>query len=267
MTTTNDHHSPPRVRLLGEYDHGDFDDAIKLLRGTAQIVDSPEVTAELYIVAQSRPDALSATLIQLLRRDAPLTRIVALLGTWCEGETRTGRPWPEVERIYWYEFPSWWRRQLAIRLDCGIHASLIEPPKSETRNRAQGLVALRTWVPDTAAVLSEVLQAAGYATAWRQPGRPAAVVRGAIAGIWDGSQLSDAEADDLASFCRLLARDRAPVVALLDFPRRDRCEVARKIGAATILGKPWLNVELLAAIEEVSGDLRSSDASPSTQAA
>jgi hypothetical protein len=267
MTTTNDHNSPPRVRLLGEFDHPDFDDAITLLRGTAEIVDSPDVAPELLIVAQSRPDALLATIIQSLRRDAPLTRIVALLGTWCEGETRTGRPWTEIERIYWYEFPAWWRRQLARPRDCGMHASIIEHPKSEIRNRAQGLVALSTRVPDTAAVLSEVLWAAGYATLWRQPGRPAAVVRGAAAGIWDGHQLSDTEADDLASFCRLLARDRAPVVALLDFPRRDRCEEARRVGAAAILGKPWLTIELLAAIAEVSGDLRRGDASPRTQAA
>ena len=51
-------------------------------------------------------------------------------------------------------------------------------------------------------------------------------------------------------FVRDLARSNAPVVALLDFPRRDRCEVARRAGAAAVLGKPWLNADLIATIRK-----------------
>ena len=68
------------------------------------------------------------------------------------------------------------------------------------------------------------------------------------AGIWDGGQLDDRELENLAAYCRRLRREDAPVAALLDFPRRDRCELAREAGAASVLGKPYLNEELLDSI-------------------
>jgi AmiR/NasT family two-component response regulator len=61
--------------------------------------------------------------------------------------------------------------------------------------------------------------------------------------------LNEREADDLSGFCRALARDSAPIVALLDYPRRDSYDCALQCGAATVLGKPWHNDELIASIE------------------
>ena len=259
MSGINQTIAAPRVRLVGQFDHPDFADAVKLLRDGAEIVTAPDAQPELIVVAQSRPGVISEDNIQLLRRDAPLSGVVALLGTWCEGETRTGRPWPGVDRLYWYEFPPWWHRQLAHRAagrcpDWAQPANF--PPESPvTRNpgptHINGLVILCTPVRETAAALADVLRHSGYATVWRRPGRPGPVVRGATVGIWDGGQLSDHEEISLAAFCRDMARDRAPVIALLDFPRRDRAQRARQLGAAAILGKPWLNVDLIATIEDL----------------
>jgi AmiR/NasT family two-component response regulator len=61
--------------------------------------------------------------------------------------------------------------------------------------------------------------------------------------------LDEREAEDLLRFCRALARDSAPVVALLDYPRRSSYDHALQCGAATVLGKPWRTEELIAAIE------------------
>ena len=33
-------------------------------------------------------------------RGAPLARLCVVAGSWCEGETRSGRPWPGVWRVY-----------------------------------------------------------------------------------------------------------------------------------------------------------------------
>jgi AmiR/NasT family two-component response regulator len=77
------------------------------------------------------------------------------------------------------------------------------------------------------------------------------LVRGVAAGIWDGSQLDVREAHDLAKFCGRLARESAPVIALLDFPRRDRCEIARQAGAVVVLGKPWNNADLMTSLDVV----------------
>jgi AmiR/NasT family two-component response regulator len=49
-----------------------------------------------------------------------------------------------------------------------------------------------------------------------------------------------------------LARDATPVIVLLDFPRQDRVKQARIAGAVTVLGKPWLNADLLATLGTVT---------------
>jgi hypothetical protein len=278
MTVTNQCASPPRVRLVGQFDHPDFEDAARLLRAGAQIVTSPNDPPELIVVAQTRPGVISDRTIQALRRDAPLAGLVALLGTWCEGETRTGRPWPGVERLYWYEFPAWWRQQHALRAagrcpdwahwgDCGLRIADCGLTGSAIRNQTRGLIVLSATVGDTAAALADALTPAGYATLWQPPGRPAPVVRGAVAAIWDGGQLSEREEYGLATFCKESTRDAAPVIALLDFPRRDRCNRARELGAATILGKPWLNLDLLATIEELTTHRARNDTRNFTRAA
>jgi hypothetical protein len=270
---------PPIVHVFGDVDHPDFRDACALIRSQSQFANDG-AAAELIVIAQSRPSAIGEQVIQRLRRVAPLAGIVGLLGSWCEGETRTGRPWPGVPRLYWYEFPTWWMRQLALRADgrcpdwarpwdcgfrnsdCGFRNSEIQhfassppltpdtghhPPDGHlTPFSLRGLIVLRTHHRDTADALSDVFRRAGFATVWQRPGLGAGIVRGATAGIWDGGQLDEREAEDLAFFCRTLLSDAAPVIALLDFPRRDRADRALELGASTVLGKPWRNEALIA---------------------
>jgi hypothetical protein len=253
---------PPIIQLVGEVDHPDFRDAIDLLRSESRLLASVEARPELIVVAQSRPDAICIEEVSQLRRASPLAGIVALLSSWCEGETRTGRPWPGVARIYWYEFPAWWHRQLRLRAanrcpDWARPASQsprqIEPGRPRSRS---GLIVLRTPQRDNADALADALNQAGHSTAWQRYDRARAQTRGALAGIWDGSQLSDAETTDLAAFCTHMSRDCAPVVVLLDFPRRDRVDRAYEAGATAVLGKPYLNSDLIMTLEAVAATSR-----------
>jgi hypothetical protein len=181
--------------------------------------------------------------------------VAALLGSWCEGETRTGRPLPGIHRLYWYEFPAWWRRQLQLR--AANHCPDWARPATQLTRQCvpghprsrSGLIVLRTLRRDNADALADALGDAGHSTAWHQHGRVRPHTRGALAGIWDGGQLNDAEVADLELFCTQMSRDGAPVVVLLDFPRRDRVDRAYAAGAAAVLGKPYLNSDLLQVIE------------------
>jgi hypothetical protein len=256
----------PAVQLVGDVMHPDFRDVIVLLRDEAQLVAAGEVSPELIVVAQSRPGSFPRNKVAELRRSSPLAGIVALAGSWCEGETRTGKPWPGIERLYWYEFPAWWQRQAALRAE-GLCPDWARPGESRLRisdclqraplscglqiaaKQSRGLIAIRAGYGETADALADALRRAGYATVWQPPGRSVATIRGAVAGIWEGGQLNDRESDDLSSFCRRMASDSAPVIALLDFPRRDRVVHALRIGAAAVLSKPWLNVDLIATLQ------------------
>jgi hypothetical protein len=264
----------PAVWLIGDANHPEFGDAVELLHATADVrrfVDAAQAVSaridlnqnsELIVFAASRPGQLRERDVELLRRWLPLAGMVALLGSWCEGETRTGRPVPGVLRSYWYDFPNWWRRQQALRAAGGC-PDWARPATVDTHElgsrvatcggkSSAGLIVLQTTCWETADVLADVLQRAGYATVWIPPGGRAPTLRGAVAGIWEGRQLDAPEIGRLDEFCRRLAKDAAPVIALADFPRRDRCGAAQRAGAAAVLGKPWLNVDLLLTLERLT---------------
>jgi hypothetical protein len=265
--------APPTVWLVGDTDYVDFRDAIELLRTTANVI-SFSVTAhavgalnglerhpDLILFAASRPGMIRAREVENLRRRAPLSGMASLLGSWCEGETRTGRPVAGLLRSYWYDFPNWWRRQLALRAagSCPDWArpatadmqELVANNLPQVGKLTRGLIVLATTCWETGDVLADLLGRVGYSTAWSRPGGGSANVRGVAAGIWEGRQLDDPEVRQLSAFCGRLAKDGALVIALVDFPRRDRCEVAYLAGAAAVMAKPWLNADLLSTLERV----------------
>jgi hypothetical protein len=253
--------SRPRVHLIGDAGHRDFVNAVPLLRNSASVDTDGSHSPELIVVAQSRPGEIGQARIEACRRRWPLAGIVAMLGSWCEGEARTGRPWPGVLRLYWYEFPSWWRRQIALWQagrcpDWSRHQmndvafEFIDKRQLAMSHASNGVVVLSTSHYDSADALSDVLTRAGYATVC-QPQCSASMIRGAVAGIWEGGQFNDREAAMLGTFCRRLAPVATPVVALLDFPRRDRVEPALNAGAAAVLGKPWRKADLLDSLQYV----------------
>ena len=67
---------------------------------------------DVIVVAQAFPGQFSLDEIDRIRGLAPLARLLGLLGSWCEGEVRTGLPWPAVIRIplsgSFYQYFHWW---------------------------------------------------------------------------------------------------------------------------------------------------------------
>jgi hypothetical protein len=272
-TKTRDSRRPAQrgplvVQLVGRTDHRDFCDAIALIRADAAVARGgdagPSAPPNLIIVMEDRPGAVSRRQVQSLRRREPLAGILALAGSWCEGEPRTGRPLAGAARLYWYEFPAWWRRQVA-RWSAGLcpewamstggalagAADRMSPLDSATEANAvrrPALIALSTAWWETSEALADMLECAGYAMLWQRPGDPWRPARGLAAGIWEGGQLDEREAASLREFCRRLARAKAPAIALLDFPRRDAVSRALELGASAVLAKPWRNADLLETI-------------------
>jgi hypothetical protein len=161
-----------------------------------------------------------------------------------------------VTRLYWYQFTTWWHLQMKRR-SAGLCPDWARPGNFEFQKSASrslkkaspGVVTLRTFQREMAEALATVLRNSGYSTVWHGTRSADFTVRGMLAGVWDGGQLDDREAEDLSGFCRSLSRETAPVVVLLDYPRRDSFERALRCGAAAVLGKPWRNDEMIAAME------------------
>ncbi len=203
------------------------------------------VVPDVIVIAQSFPGQFSHEAIDGLRRLAPLARVVGLMGSWCEGEMRTGSPWPGVVRTYWHQWTARCTRQLD-RLAAGQSTSWALPPTateeerllaniSERWPRCEGVVVIQSRSQETADWLSAACRSRGLATV-RQRSPATARVEGATAAIYDAANLCDGEYDELHHLAA--AMRPAPVIALLAFPRVEDQQRALWAGAATVLSKP-----------------------------
>ena len=247
------------ILVVGSTDRSEFREARAVLDALGQVaatadaesacsaLEAGRLTADLIVVAQAYPGQFSTEAVDRLRCLAPLARVVGLLGSWCEGETRSGQPWPAAVRIYWHQWPAQAGQEIA-RLRAGTCSAWSLPITASEEERLlllaeepvakrEGLIALST--PDFE--MHDWLQAAcvqrGYATMWVLPHRPVSTEQ-VTAAIFDGNEC---RGEEQASLERLAAAlGPVPIVALLDFPRIDGRDRALAAGAQAVLSKPLL---------------------------
>jgi hypothetical protein len=217
------------------------------------------ISPDLIVVAQSYPGQFSEPRIARLRQLAPVARVLGVMGSWCEGEMRSGAPWPASARVYWHQWPARGRRELA-QFARGRSCAWALPPTATEEERVLadfpapacgrgaggegGLVAIHTSSFETWDWLAAACRSRGYATVWQRDSR-GVCVEGAAWGIFDAAELGPREEVGLQ---QLVARLRpAPVVALISFPRVEDRERALAVGAAAVLSKPL-------AVEDLFGE-------------
>jgi hypothetical protein len=257
----------PTVLLAGPWHHAEFA-AIRseidpleqwpatssLATAIAQLTSEPS-PPDLILLAQLCPGNDDQEDIERLRRLTPLTRIIVVAGTWCEGELRTGGPLTGVIRLYWYELPAWWRANCRayaanecpswsepltelrpgqfIRLDAAVDSAFTPPA---------GVLAIDSIDYSVFEALKAGLATYGWTCIW-QPRRRPQLNRDwpeqPTAALWDGGQLDDAELKSLAALCARLSPHNAPVIVLLDFPRIEHFSMAKAAGAGALMAKPY----------------------------
>lgn len=248
-----------RVALLGDFAGPEFAAARELIAASAQVHDFSEsakllagkdatAASELVVVAQARPRQWDGPWLDALRRTWPLVRVVAILGTWCEGETRTGQPLAADVRVFWYRFGVWWPRQMELLASGraaqwsnhgthGLHGQEQGEVANGDESEKRGLVLIAARDRDSAESIALACQLGGWAAVWVRPPSPLPIVHGATAILYDGGPLGDR---DLAAIDRLRAAyGPLPVVAFADLPTIDRLEAAKDVGVRAILGKPF----------------------------
>lgn len=207
---------------------------------------------------QSRPARISQNLVEQWHRLAPLASLAALVGPWCEGEPRSGRPWPGVPRIYWHQ----WQARLPPALGLSDNRSSPLAPRtlSETdlllrslapgavlRASRAGLAAIVTHRRETYASLADALWIAGLRSVWQQPDLPLQH-RGADLTFFDGWESCQASAAGPGD-----ATSRPPAILLADWPRPADLQRAQSHGIAQVLARPLLVTDLLTTIDLVLG--------------
>jgi hypothetical protein len=252
-----------RVLFIGDDCHSEFVAATRWLAENSllsvatthveaiQAMQHPALPPELVVVAQVRPDQFARADIEAVHRLAPLARLAVLAGSWCEGEIRTGHPWPGVLRLYWHQAAAGLRDLLTDTSPLWTHprtATDVERLLNLPTRRSVGeqkLVAIGTETSIAYQGLAATLVQAGYATLWIAPRRPT-MLHGAAAGIWDESQVR-ASPDPLRAFAHRLGH--APIVALVNFPRLEDYRRLHNEGVSQLIAKPFLNTDLIGVLQ------------------
>ncbi len=260
------------ILMIGDADRPEFREAFAATCELGQVTQFPAVepavaaladgpmAPELIIVAQAYPSQFTHDAIDRLRRLAPLARLVVLLGSWCEGEMRTGDPWPATVRAYWHQWPPRSSRELRrlARGECsawGLPATATEEERimatmEDPIEPRQGLIAIHTTTFAMADWLCDACRLRGHATVWLRPPRPTRV-EGAVAALFDGSDCQGEEISRLEQFAVALAP--TPIIALLDFPRIQTQRRALAAGATAIVSKPTQLADLYWHMDQVLG--------------
>lgn len=204
---------------------------------------------ELIVIAQSRRGGVSQSEVERLRRAAPLAHLVSVLGSWCEGETRTGTPLLGVERVAWQQargwLDDWLNTSVASTRPAPLTATPAELALWESERplcSGQGTLVIRARTFDEYETWADACAAAGYGVVWDSERYPA-WVRNAAAVVWIGAGEPAVDADAMRSLVRRCGD--APLLALLNFPRHDDVDLARACGARQVLSKPLSNHDFL----------------------
>lgn len=146
------------------------------LRKGYSLVEKGDFVPDLVLLLQSYPKEFSAEQLDALRRLTPLASVGVVLGPWCEGEGRSGKPLPGTWRMYWHQWQGRWGRQwerwfqgrrplwgwppTAIEEDDLLAAPMPPPP---SRHAPIGLFSLR---PQSADWLFAALKFWGFDPQW-----------------------------------------------------------------------------------------------------
>lgn len=216
-----------------------------------QLIES-QAPVDAILLCASRPGQFDAHSVEALHRAAPLAHLAMLLGSWCEGEVRSGRVIPGVQRIYWHQWQALLPVALGLegadvtsRLLASRTASegdrleaMLHHPVSETR----GLVAVCTRQAASFNMLADALAAGGFQTAWQLPHLPWQV-RGTDAIVWDGWP-------EGAIWQQREAIEKVPSLVLLDFPRWDDRERAIQMGLDEVVSRPFRLPDFWKAVDQ-----------------
>jgi hypothetical protein len=198
-------------------------------------------------VGQSRAGEHPNAAFERLRDVAPLAPIVSLLGSWCEGQGRTGKPWPGAIRLYAHQFVPRVGPQLAELASSNTMSW--SPPFTATdedrllaaspwpRAGARKRIAVVSKQRESAAALCDALATAGYHAQYIGDHKSLDLA------IWD---CPAGFAESRNDFVELTRRSPGmPWIVLASFPRcGDRAELA-ELGAAAVISKPFLIDDLL----------------------
>ncbi len=75
------------------------------IRAAIESIDAGAPIPDVVVLAQPYPGCVAQHDVEVFRQRFPLVRVACLAGSWCDGESRSGRPLNGVFRIAWHQWP------------------------------------------------------------------------------------------------------------------------------------------------------------------
>jgi hypothetical protein len=278
------------ILFIGEESYPEFAPIAAWLadRNAAMVKTTKEGLARIHtgfaptivVVAQPWPGHVTTKQIESLREAAPLARIVSLLGTWLEGEARTGKPWPAVWRIYWHT----WLPRFAAQLDrlaAGEQTLWALPstagdderilylgmfgPRQQDRITRKKTIAIVSATRDAVESLSDICRQCDWETIWLKSPADELPPKTDLV-LFDCRHLGASEFAKISNLKAQLAKAKSqisnfksqvaqvPILVLVGFPRLADIEYLQSLGVAAIVSKPFLTRDLVWQIEQIMDD-------------
>jgi hypothetical protein len=267
----------PRVLLSGDYWHADFQDLIAQMFVPATLIPLDKLPAteterfSLVLIAQSRSNQFDQTVIDTLVALNPLTPVVMLLGSWCEGERRSDQPVEGVKHVYWHQWEGKFAKFCQQMSQEGVSlwhtpatqsdadriievASRISSPNADSETASSHAVGSVDGVTvgisalddDTFETLHQAVVAVGGKSKWVE--RTSWINLSATVAVI----CVDANSFDstLERRIRWLQNQTSgvPVIVMLNFPRREEIESLKRMSVISVISKPFELSDLKTAI-------------------
>jgi hypothetical protein len=246
--------------LIGEAQCAEFRETAEWLAGRGAEVAANVAAAvdfirngfspAVIVLAQPWPGHVSVKQVEDLRRAAPLARIVGLMGTWLEGERRTGKPWPAATRSYWHQWIArnardWEKEFTGLPPSTADENETVdqEISRSDRENPAYPLFCVvHARHRESAEAFADICGDQRWETFWIR--NPETMLAGDIdVVIFDAVNGSSEEKGQLAALKTGLPE--TPTIVTVGFPRQGDVEAWKAAGADAIISKPFLADDLI----------------------
>ena len=250
--------------VTGEYGHEEFRDVLSgisiplTLVAVNRLASVAEQSFSLIVLAEPRRNTIDPTIVANLRATHRGTPIVSLLGSWCEGERRSGTPLEGVIAVCASQFRGRLRRFMDAK-DSNDPAIWNEPltatPADSVRHyRVDGSLADKIRDAEVLVLGESAASTAAIADALKLYGVRAVTSRNADVSLqpdivcFDIQAINSSTIDEIRSATE--ACPQSWFIAVCGFPRRqDHVELA-SLNVRSVVSKPFLHVDLIEAISE-----------------
>lgn len=255
----------PESKLLvtGEFWHPDFADLIGRIEIPTSLIPTDRLIRltscdEPYtaiIVAQSRRGAVAATFLDHVRELFPNCPVVVLLGSWCEGESRSAITSKLVVRMYWHQWNGSYRQlseqlanqgiQIGTGKPCDRAAESTEAPMLLSEKQVSSTSSTNCAVGVSALTLSQfesvedALRELKLSAVWLEQATWQANSLGEIAAICVDSDSLVESLNKRLEFVRE-CHPSTTLILLMNFPRKQEVvELREKFNVAAVVSKPF----------------------------